>query len=86
MLRRITRLEIDQDSLSGINDNKSNPIDYWREKGRWSEEYFKQADLTRKDFCKDFEKDGWPSAIRMYLAFECRQSKFFQLYFLSRLR
>jgi hypothetical protein len=42
--------------------------------------------LTRKDFCKDFEKDGWPSAIRMYLAFECRQSKFFQLYFLSRLR
>jgi hypothetical protein len=44
---------------SGINDNKTNPIDYWRDKGCWPEGYFKQDDQTRKDFRKDFERDSW---------------------------
>jgi hypothetical protein len=34
----------DQNITSGINDNKPNPIDYWREEGRWPEEYFEQDD------------------------------------------
>lgn len=49
----------DQEATSGINDNKINPIDYWRGKGHWPEGYFKQDDQTRKDFSKDFEKDSW---------------------------
>lgn len=49
----------DQEATSGINDNKINPIDYWRENGRWPEGYFKQDDQTRKDFGKNFEKDSW---------------------------
>ncbi|OAF55432.1 hypothetical protein VC83_08270 [Pseudogymnoascus destructans] len=32
-----------------------NPIDYWRRKGRWPEEYSKQDDQTRKGINKDFE-------------------------------
>jgi hypothetical protein len=49
----------EQEATSGINDNKTNPIDYWREKGRWPEGYFIQDDQTRKDFGKDFERDSW---------------------------
>ncbi|KAL5351929.1 hypothetical protein ACLOAV_003791 [Pseudogymnoascus australis] len=32
-----------------------NPIDYWRRKGRWPEEYSKQDDQTRKGINKDLE-------------------------------
>jgi hypothetical protein len=42
----------DQRATSGINDNKTNPIDYWSEEGRWPEEYFNQDDQTRKDLEK----------------------------------
>jgi hypothetical protein len=45
----------DQEATNGSNGNNTNPVDYWREKGRWPESYFKQDDQTRKDF----EKDSW---------------------------
>jgi hypothetical protein len=47
------------EAMSGVTDNKVNPIDYWRKEGCWPEEYFKQDDQTRKDFKEDFEKDSW---------------------------
>ncbi len=47
------------EATSGVADNKLNPIDYWRKKGRWPKEYFKQDDQTRKDFKDEFEKDSW---------------------------
>jgi hypothetical protein len=40
--------------VSGVIENKVNPIDYWTRKGIWPGEYFEQDDQTRKDF----EKDG----------------------------
>ncbi|KAI9742595.1 MAG: hypothetical protein M1818_003736 [Claussenomyces sp. TS43310] len=49
----------DQEATSCINDNTTNPIDYWREKGRWPEGYFKQDEQTRKDFSEVFKKDSW---------------------------
>lgn len=48
-----------QEKSNGSNDKTSNPIDYWRETGRWPEQYFKQDDQTRKDLNNDFEKDSW---------------------------
>jgi hypothetical protein len=42
----------DQGATSGINDKKTNPIDYWSNEGRWPKEYFNQDDQTRKDFEK----------------------------------
>jgi hypothetical protein len=48
-----------QEVTSGVNDSKTNPIDYWRYKGRWPREYFRQDDQAREDFRKDFEKDSW---------------------------
>lgn len=49
----------DQEKTNGRNDKTPNPIDYWRETGRWPEQYFKQDDQTRKDLNNDFEKDSW---------------------------
>ena len=46
------------EAMSGITDDKINPIDYWRKQGRWPEEYFKQNNQVREDFKKDFEKDS----------------------------
>ena len=42
----------DQRATSGTNDNKTNSVGYWSEKGRWPTEYFNQDDQTRKDFEK----------------------------------
>jgi hypothetical protein len=49
-----------QDTCSQTaNDNITNPIDYWTEKARWPESYFKPDIQTRKNLNKDFEKDSW---------------------------
>jgi hypothetical protein len=48
-----------QEATSGASNNKTNPIDYWREKGRWPREYFEQDGQAREDFRKDCEKDSW---------------------------
>jgi hypothetical protein len=45
--------------VSGVNENKVSPIDYWTRRGSWPEEYFEQDDQTRKDFKREFEKDSW---------------------------
>jgi hypothetical protein len=47
------------EATSGVTDDKTNPIDYWRKQGRWPEEYFKQNNQVREDFKNDFEKDSW---------------------------
>lgn len=47
---------IGQEAMSGVSENKVNPIHYWTRKGSWPREYF---DQTKKDFRKDFEKDSW---------------------------
>jgi hypothetical protein len=47
------------EATSGVTDNRTNPIDYWRKHGRWPKEYFELDNRAREDFKKDFEKDSW---------------------------
>jgi hypothetical protein len=50
---------IGQEAVSGVSENKVDPIEFWTRRGSWPKEYFRQDDQTRKDFREDFEKDSW---------------------------
>ncbi|RDL39116.1 uncharacterized protein BP5553_03456 [Venustampulla echinocandica] len=56
-----------QGLTGGVNNNKTNPIEYWSEEGYWPKEYFNQDDQTTKHF-KKYNGIPWVMGLDYLLA------------------